>query len=64
MEAPAPWRPQPPGLHCTTLNTLHQDATKQKVLSYQEVGQKRKMVIKIKLTPLSDCEIFTLKKGF
>ena len=30
------------------------DATEQiKVLSYQEVGQKRKMVIKIEFTPLS-----------
>ena len=29
------------------------DATKQKVLSFQIVGQKRKMVVKIEFTPLS-----------
>ena len=42
------------------------DVTKQKVLSFQEVDQKRKMVIKIELTPLSlsDCKNFPFKKGF
>ena len=29
------------------------DATKQKILSFQEVGQKRKIVVKIEFTPLS-----------
>ena len=29
------------------------DATKQKILSLQEIGQKRKMVVKIEFTPLS-----------
>ena len=34
--------------------------------SFQEVGQKRKMVIKIEFTPLSlsDCKIFSFTKGF
>ena len=36
-----------------------EDATKQKVLSFQEVGRKRKMVIKIEFTPLS---LFRLQK--
>ena len=30
----------------------------------QEDGQKRKMVIKIEFTPLSDCNIFPFFKGF
>ena len=35
------------------------DATKQKILSFQEVGQKRKIVVKIEFTPLSlDRKIF------
>ena len=29
------------------------DATKQKVLSFRKIGQKRKMVVKIEFTPLS-----------
>ena len=42
------------------------DVTKQKVLSFQEVDQNRKMVIKIELTPLSlsDCKNVPFKKGF
>ena len=41
------------------------DATKQKILSLQEVGQKRKIVVKIEFTPLSlDRKIFPFKKGF
>ena len=39
------------------------DAVKQKVLYLQEDGQKRKMVIKIEFTPLSDCKIVSVK-GF
>ena len=36
-----------------------------KVLSFQEVAQKRKMVVKIEFTPLSlDRKIFPFKKGF
>ena len=39
--------------------------TEQKVLSFQEIGQKRKMVVKIEFTPLSlDRKIFPFKKGF
>ena len=43
---------------------------KQKVISFQEDGQKRKMVIKIEFTPLishspdPDRKIFSFKKGF
>ena len=39
---------------------------KQKVLSFQEDGKKRKMVIKIEFTPLSlsNCKIVHFKKGF
>ena len=40
-------------------------STKQKVLSFQKVGQKRKIVIKSNL-PLShspDCKMFPFKKG-
>ena len=38
---------------------------KQKILSLQEVGQKRKIVVKIEFTPLSlDRKIFPFKKGF
>ena len=41
------------------------DATKQKILSLQEVGQKRKIVVKIEFTPLSlDRKIFPFEKGF
>ena len=35
------------------LLTSRKYAVKQKVVSFQEVGQKRKMVIKIQFTPLS-----------
>ena len=35
------------------LNHNESDATKQKILSLQEVGQKRKIVVKIEFTPLS-----------
>ena len=38
-----------------------------KIISLQEFGQKRKMVIKIEFTPLShspDCKMFPFKKGF
>ena len=39
--------------------------TKQKILSLQEVGQKRKIVVKIEFTPLSlDRKFFPFKKGF
>ena len=39
--------------------------TKQKILSLQKVGQKRKIVVKIEITPLSlDRNIFPFKKGF
>ena len=41
---------------------LEKDAVKQKVLSFQEDGQKRKMVIKIEFTALSDCKIVPFKK--
>ena len=38
---------------------------KQKILSLKQVGQKRKMVVKIEFTPLSlDRKIFPFKKGF
>ena len=42
------------------LSTSRKNAVKQKVLSFQEDGQKRKMVIKIEFTPLSlsECKIF------
>ena len=41
------------------------DATKQKILSLQEVGENCKIVVKIEFTPLSlDREIFPFKKGF
>ena len=40
------------------------DATKQNVLFHQEVGQKRKMVIKIKLIPSLRLRNFYIKKGF
>ena len=39
----------------------------QKVIFFQEDGQKRKLVIKIEFTPRShspDCNIFPFKKGF
>ena len=38
------------------------DTVKQKVVSFQEDGQKRKIVIKIEFTPLSlsDCKIVSL----
>ena len=36
-----------------------------KILSLKQVGQKRKMVVKIEFTPLSlDRKIFPFKKGF
>ena len=38
------------------------DATKQNVLSFQEVSQKRKIVIKIEFTPLADCNILPFLK--
>ena len=44
------------------LSTSQKDATKQKVLSFQEVGQNRKMVIKIEFTPLSLSRVLTLKR--
>ena len=37
------------------------------IISFQEVGQKRRMVIKIEFTPFShspDCKIVSFKKGF
>ena len=38
------------------------DATKQIVIYFQEVSQKRKMVVKIEFTPLSPgCKMFTFK---
>ena len=43
------------------------DANKQKVLSFQEVSQKCKIVIKIEFTPLDhspERKIFPFKKGF
>ena len=40
------------------------DVVKKKVLSFQEDGQKRKIVIKVEFTPLSDCKSFSFKKGF
>ena len=41
------------------------NAIKQKILSLEQVGQKRKMVVKIEFTPLSlDRKIFPFKKGF
>ena len=40
------------------------NATKQKVLSFQEVGKKRKMVIKIEFTPLPHRKILPFYKGF
>ena len=47
------------------LLTTEKDATKQKVLSFQKVNQKRKIVIKIEFTPHSpDRKIFPFKKGF
>ena len=47
-----------------TLETLDEpNATKQKVLSFQEIGQKRKMVIKIEFTPLS-LQNVSLEQGF
>ena len=46
---------------------VEKDAVKQKVLSFQEDGQKRKMVIKTEFTPelsLTDCKNFPFKRGF
>ena len=40
------------------------DSIKQKDLSFQKDGQKRKVVIKIEFTHLPDCNILPLFKGF
>ena len=51
------------GENSASESELH--AAKQKILSLQEVGQKRKIVVKIEFTPLSlDRKIFPFKKGF
>ena len=39
------------------------DAVKRKVLSFKDNGLKRKMVIKIEFTPLSDRKTGPFKKG-
>ena len=47
-----------------SLSTSRKDANKQKVLSFQEVSQKRKMAIKIEFTPLTlhTAKCFLLKR--